>query len=168
MHVSSEEMEFGPPSTHGLFTIFWQMPLTEFLAVLSVCFSVYLAYFFLFHERHVDKGVFYVVFWILFVFIWTIPICISRVYLGAHYFQVQSFPPVDLLNVKDVVLGWILGIVIGIAVIFLSEFIDSQFFSGRFYSKKLFSILMSRIYNCPTRVDDLFLRNAPPTSHQSY
>lgn len=38
--------------------------------------------------------------WILYFFIWTIGIAVSRVYLGFHYFQ-------------DILVGWLVGLVVG-------------------------------------------------------
>lgn len=59
-------------------------------AILAVCLATYTAFFFLVRRSHYYSGFHYVVLWVILIFLWTIPICLSRVYLGAHFFQVPK------------------------------------------------------------------------------
>jgi hypothetical protein len=96
-HISSEEIEFGFPSTH---------------AMMGAAVGTYIAHYFLTHIGHANN-IFLIVWWFIFVFLWSISISLSRVYLGAHSFQ-------------DIAGGWLIGMIYGQLWTVVGDFIDSN------------------------------------------
>jgi len=125
-YTSTEEYEFSMPSTH---------------AFNAMAMALVLACHYLITYNHISNPHF-LYFWIIFPFMWSFSIALSRVYLGAH-------------SLPDIISGLILGFLTGFVIYLISEYIRIY---GNFITMiiGLSVIVLAMLYHPVNRSTPLF------------
>jgi len=121
-YTSNEEHEFALPSTHAL---------------LSASLSIHTA---LHHVSNYDhhQSVLFILAWFVFVVVYTLGISLSRVYMGAHYFQ-------------DIVIGGVIGMAFGLILSISLELLHEPLVTGSYWVILCFlGLLLVMLHAHPT------------------